>query len=104
MARYHIRFSNEWVRGRWGFIDRTIYLLGGKVNEPTGTDNAWLVEFRGKPQALGNTLTELLNIRSEHFHQFGTIFEITEVRSSKKKSSRRRTHRDTISQENLSSP
>ena len=84
MARYRIEFTNEWLRGRWGFIDRTFYQLGGIVTDPSRTENAWLVNFRGNPTALGKYLTEMLQITPRHFQQFGTIFEIMELPSSQK--------------------
>ena len=83
MARYRIEFTNEWLRGRWGFIDRTFYQLGGKVTDLSKTENAWLVSFRGTPGTLGKYLTEMLQITPEHFDQFGTIFEILELPSSR---------------------
>ncbi len=79
MARYRIEFSRDWIRGRWGYIDRIFYKLGGKETEPSRTENAWFVEFKGRPNELGNFLAELLNIKASDFRQFGTIFEITQV-------------------------
>ena len=79
MARYRIEFSRDWIRGRWGFIDRMFYKLGGKETEPSRLENAWLVEFNGNPRALGTYLAERLEIQEKDFAQFGTIFEISEV-------------------------
>jgi hypothetical protein len=90
MARYRIEFSRDWIRGRWGYIDRIFSRLGGKETEPSRTENAWFVEFKGKPRELGKYLSERLNLKHRDFHQFGTIFEITEVSSPDRPSFSRR--------------
>ena len=76
MARYRVSFSREWIRGRWGFIDRFFHDLGGRVTEPSRTENAWFVEFKGNPRSLGRYLSDKLELRQEDLHQFGAIFEI----------------------------
>ena len=88
MARYRIEFSREWLRGRWGYIDRIFHKLGGKESEPSRTDDSWLVEFKGKPRELGAYLSERLELKDKDFRQFGSIFEITEVPSPGEPSSR----------------
>ncbi len=104
MARYRIEFSNEWVRGRWGFIDRAIFHLGGKEKNPSALENTWMVEFRGRPRALGDYMIELLKIKPEHFDQFGTIFEITEVASPRKKVTRIRSRGSTDERKKIFGP
>lgn len=79
MARYRIEFSRDWIRGRWGFIDRMFNKLGGKETEPSRIENAWLVEFKGRPSELGKYLTETLELKARDLKQFGAIFEITRV-------------------------
>lgn len=79
MARYRVEFSREWVLGRWGFIDHLFHRLGGKETEPSRLENAWLVEYKGKPSQLGKLLSDLLEIKRSHFADFGAIFEIREV-------------------------
>ncbi len=90
MARYRIEFSRDWLRGRWGYIDRIFCQLGGKETEPSRTEDAWLVEYKGKPRELGNYLTGRLELKQKDFRQFGAIFEISEVPSPKKAPRRRR--------------
>ena len=84
MARYRIEFSRDWIRGRWGFIDRMFHKLGGKETEPSRLENAWLVEYKGIPHDLGNYISDLLEINPSDLQQFGTIFEITVISESKK--------------------
>ncbi|MBI4082294.1 MAG: hypothetical protein HY423_06750 [Candidatus Lambdaproteobacteria bacterium] len=79
MARYRVEFSREWILGRWGFTDRVFYELGGVVTEPSRLENAWLVEFRGKPRALGQIIVGKLGIHAGDRARYGTIFEITEM-------------------------
>ncbi len=79
MVRYRVSFDREWVMGRWGFIDRMFFTLGGREAEPKGTSNAWLVSFNGKPRDLGRILQDRLNLETTDQSQFGTIFEITEM-------------------------
>ena len=81
MARYRIEFSRDWIRGRWGYIDRIFDGLGGRVTEPSRTENAWLVEYKGDSRALGNFLSKRLEITHDHFREFGSIFEIQMVSS-----------------------
>ena len=89
MARYRIEFSRDWIRGRWGYIDRIFYKLGGRETEPSRTENAWLVEFGGTAKALGAYLTERLELKREDLSLFGAIFEISEVSSPNNPSSKR---------------
>jgi hypothetical protein len=79
MARYRVEFCRDWILGRWGFTDRLFHELGGKVTEPSRLENAWLVEYRGNARALGQYLSEALNIQEADFRRYGTIFEIQEV-------------------------
>lgn len=79
MPRYRIEFRREWITGRWGFTDRVFTELGGRVADPVRLENAWVVEYKGRPFPLGRLLTQLLNIQREDFERFGTIFDITEV-------------------------
>jgi len=79
MARYRIEFSREWIRGRWGFIDNIFNELGGRVSEPSRTENAWIVNFKGDARTLGRYMSDRLELTQEHFRQFGSIFEITQV-------------------------
>ena len=65
MARYRIEFSRDWLRGRWGYIDRIFFKLGGKETEPSRTEDAWLVEYKGKPRALGAYLTDVLELKEK---------------------------------------
>ncbi|MCZ6557283.1 MAG: hypothetical protein O7E56_05450 [SAR324 cluster bacterium] len=90
MARYRVQFSRDWIRGRWGFIDRMFHDLGGKETEPSRTDNAWLVEFRGSPQDLGRYLSERLELKWKDVSQFGSIFNISENPSPNGSAARRR--------------
>jgi len=93
MARYRVEFSRDWIRGRWGFIDRFFYKLGGKETEPSRTENAWFLEFKGRPGQLGAFISERLNIKARDFQQFGTIFEISEVASPSRPAARRKAAR-----------
>lgn len=77
MAIYRVEFSNDWITGRWGFTDRVFSELRGKETEPSRLENAWLVEYKGNANTLGELLSEMLNIRAADFRRFGTIFEIT---------------------------
>ena len=79
MARYRIQFSREWIRGRWGFINRMFEQLGGRVTEPSRTENAWFLEFRGDAEKLGQFVSDKLEIKGDDFRQFGSIFEIEQV-------------------------
>lgn len=90
MARFRVQFSRDWIRGRWGFIDRMFHDLGGKETEPSRTDNAWLVEFRGNPQDLGRYLSERLELKWKDVSQFGSIFNISEIPSPNGSAAERR--------------
>jgi len=79
MPRYRIEFSREWITGRWGFTDRVFNDLGGRLADPKRLENAWVVEYKGRPFPLGRLLTQLLNIQRADFERFGTIFDITEI-------------------------
>lgn len=77
MALYRVEFSNDWIKGRWGFTDRVFSDLKGRVTEPSRLENAWVVNYPGHPADLGDLLSEMLNIQKNDFHRFGNIFEIT---------------------------
>lgn len=77
MTVYRVEFSRDWITGRWGFTDRTMTNLNGRVTEPSRLENAWIVNFQGTASDLGDLLSERLNIGPEHLKRFGTIFEIT---------------------------
>jgi hypothetical protein len=79
MARYRIAFAREWVLGRWGYLDRFFHELGGRQTDPSGLQNAWVVEYRGNPRRLGRELAMALNIQTADYRQFGPIFEIEEI-------------------------
>lgn len=79
MPRYRIEFSREWITGRWGFTDRVITDLGGRVADPQRLENAWVVDYKGRPVPLGRLLMRLLNIQRADFERFGPIFDITEI-------------------------
>lgn len=79
MPVYRVEFIREWIIGRWGFTDRVFHELSGRVTEPSRLEEAWLVTFTGKPEALGRRLQEMLNIQPADWRRFGPIFEITEV-------------------------
>jgi hypothetical protein len=79
MARYRVEFARDWILGRWGFTDRVFYELGGVVTEPSRLENAWLVDYRGKPRALGQIIVAKLGIHAGDRARYGTIFEITEL-------------------------
>jgi len=92
MARYRIEFSRDWIRGRWGYIDRIFDGLGGQVTEPSRTENAWLVDYKGDSRSLGIFLSKRLELTQEHFREFGSIFEIQMV-SNPRPNPRERTGR-----------
>jgi hypothetical protein len=79
MPRYRIAFAREWSVGRWGYLDRFFHDLGGRESEPSGLENAWVVDFRGNPRRLGRELAMALNIAEADFRKFGPIFEIEEL-------------------------
>jgi hypothetical protein len=79
MTRYRVEFCRDWLLGRWGFTDRLFNKLGGKETEPSRLENAWLLNFKGNPRALGRFLSHELNIQKADFDRFGTIFEIQEL-------------------------
>jgi hypothetical protein len=79
MPRYRIAFAREWALGRWGYLDRFFHDLGGRESEPSGLENAWLVDYRGNARRLGRELAMALNIASGDFRKYGPIFEIEEL-------------------------
>ncbi|MDH5752243.1 MAG: hypothetical protein OEZ59_07475 [Deltaproteobacteria bacterium] len=81
MATYRVEFTRDWITGRWGFTDRVLNELRGRETEPSRLENAWLIEYRGKPSSLGQLLSERLNIQRSDFNRYGPIFEITQVNS-----------------------
>ena len=76
MAFYRVEFSEDWIKGRWGFTDRVFTQLKGRETEPSRLENAWLVNFNGSPAALGVLLSDQLNIQAKDFRRFGNIFQI----------------------------
>lgn len=76
MAFYRVEFSEDWIKGRWGFTDRVFTQLKGRETEPSRLENAWLVNYQGTPAGLGDLLSEMLNIQAADFRRFGTIFQI----------------------------
>jgi len=79
MARYKVIFSRRWITGRWGFTDRVLDGLGAKPWEPSRTQNAWLVPFKGSALALGEYLTEALKVPLSRDARPGGVFEIEEI-------------------------
>lgn len=79
MATYRVEFIRDWITGRWGFTDRVFSALKGKETEPSRLENAWIVRFTGKPDALGKMLSQKLNIQPGDFKRYGPIFEITQL-------------------------
>ena len=82
MALYRIEFIKDWITGRWGFTDRVFHDMKGKETEPSRLENAWMLEYGGRPDALGKLLSKKLNIQPEDFKRYGPIFEITILRES----------------------
>lgn len=79
MPRYRVAFAREWTLGRWGYLDRFFHDLGGHQSEPSGLDNAWIIEYRGQPRHLGRELARALNVQEADFRKFGPIFDIEEL-------------------------
>ena len=77
MTVYQVEFSDDWIRGRWGFTDRVFNDLKGREADAILGRNTWVVNFQGTPSDLGGLLTEMLNIQTNDFQRFGTIFQIT---------------------------
>ena len=65
--------------GRWGYLDRFFHDLGGRESEPSGLQNAWIVEYRGQPKRLGRELAMALSIQEADYQRFGPIFDIEEI-------------------------
>lgn len=82
MTLYRVEFSEDWIKGRWGYTDRVFHTLKGRVTEPSRLENAWLVDYTGHPAALGDVLSEMLNIKNKDYQKFGTIFEIIQLSDS----------------------
>ena len=76
MAHYRVEFSSEWIMGRWGFIDRMFHDMGGRPSDAARLENAWLVDFKLGPGALGKLLSERLHLKQADFFKFGVIFDI----------------------------
>lgn len=76
MTLYRVEFANDWIMGRWGFTDRVLTEMQARVTEPSRLDNAWVLNFNGTASALGDVLSERLNIQRRDLQRFGTIFEI----------------------------
>ena len=79
MALYRVEFSGEWLVGRWGFIDRMFHDMGGRPSDSARLENAWLVEFKLGPGALGKSISERLLLKQADFSQFGVIFDIRKI-------------------------
>ncbi len=77
MTVYQVEFSEDWIRGRWGFTDRVFSDLRGKEADPSLARNTWVVNYQGTPSDLGGLLSEMLNIQANDFQRFGAIFQIT---------------------------
>ncbi len=75
MPKYRVAFSKDWIKGRWGFIDRLFTRLKG-TRYPSEVVTAWVVNYRGSPGPLGRVLMEELKINPQDLKNFGTIFEI----------------------------
>ena len=41
MTVYRVEFSKDWITGRWGFTDRVMTGLNGRVTEPSRLENAF---------------------------------------------------------------
>ena len=85
MTFYRVDFSNDWIKGRWGFTDRVFDQLNGREVESAGLENAWLLDFKGGPGELGDLLTDRLTIKPRDFYRFGTIFEIALMEADRDK-------------------
>ncbi len=79
MPRYKVSFSRRWITGRWGFTNRAIHQIGGQPSEPSGLQNAWLVEYGGSSAELGGYLTEELKLERSKDARPGAVFEIEEL-------------------------
>jgi len=79
MTRYRVEFSDDWIKGRWGYTDRVFHTLKGRVTEPSRLENAWVVDYHGHPGTLGDAISEMLNIQKADYQKFGTIFEIIQL-------------------------
>lgn len=79
MARYRVEFSRDWIMGRWGFIDHMFYKMGGKPADRARMENAWLVDCKKGPGALGRMLADRLELKPADYSQFGVIFDIREL-------------------------
>ena len=85
MTYYRVDFSDDWIKGRWGFTDRVFDRLNGREVDSAGMINAWLLNFKGGPAELGDLLTDLLTIQPRDFHRFGAIFEIAVMEADRDK-------------------
>jgi hypothetical protein len=77
MTLYRVEFAKDWIMGRWGFTDRVLSEMRGRVTEPSRLENAWVLTFNGTASDLGDLLSERLNIQRADLRRFGNIFEIT---------------------------
>ena len=91
MARYRVEFSRDWIMGRWGFIDRMFYDMGGRPADRARLENAWLVDFKQGPGELGKMLAGRLDLKQADYSQFGVIFDIREL--GRPEAATRRHHR-----------
>lgn len=65
--------------GRWGFIDHMFHEMGGRPADRARMENAWLVNYKKGPGALGKMLAERLELKPADYSQFGVIFDIREL-------------------------
>ena len=85
MPFYRVEFIKDWITGRWGFTDRVFHDLKGKETPAHHLDSAWLVNYTGTPDKLGELLSRMLNIQSHDFRDMGTIFEIIPLKDGNPK-------------------
>ena len=79
MPRYKVRFSRDWIVGRWAFTDRVLDGLGGWASDGPRLQNTWIVEFKDSPRELGRYLTSALRLNISRDAKPGAVFEIEEL-------------------------
>ena len=62
--------------GRWGFIDHMFQDMGGRPADRARLKNAWLVDYKKGPGALGKMLADRLDLKPADYNQFGVIFDV----------------------------
>ena len=85
MPHYRVKFSPEWLKGRWGFTDRVLTLMGGRSTDDSHLEATWVVNFRGSPMALGKRLSNELDLDPIGRRSL-TVFDIKQIPSPKGKS------------------